>query len=741
MDKFLLNRGLNYSVFLVLIVFYPGYSLATPCSVNNGLISSNCTDFTWSSGNVFNSSTITSSTSDAVRANGSVGRFENSPGGQIDGVGSVGFIVPSGNDNVGQIINLGRITSQQSQGISVSGSVTRIENSGTIDSTAGPQLGRAAIFNWNNGSIGLIQNNGQINSPYGGIENFLGGTITEIRNGTNGVISSNFLSINNHLNSSIGTIVNSAIIGTPGGYIGILNADNASDNSTIGVITNTGTIIGTFGISNQRTITTINNAQGAGNASGALTYTGVLPTNYNVMIFSSSTYGRLAVTNGTGVTNFGVAAGSIVTNNTRYTSVLSGLSSSNIAPATTSGTYGPYSWTLTLQSGSTSVWDLIFGTVASSSGSSSSNYQSSLIATNRMKGINAARILEGLSANPGAMASVITALDGLSGVAQANAVTQTLPVITGASSQATTNSMQALNQVVQGRQNALRGMASGEEYIGNRDMWMKAFGSWANQADLNGVAGYKINTGGLAIGIDKGISPKINLGGVFAFANSGVSSNSGTAPSGVTINSYQVGVYGDYAMQKNLIANAQLDVGMNQNNAYRNILFMGTNANANYNSYSGHVGAGLRYMMPLDSKNTFIPSIRADYTTVQTNGYTETGAGALNLNVSSQTYNTLPVSADVRIDHALPNKLTLSANAGAGYNILNNQVSITSAYQGGGAAYATNGLQVSPWIYNAGAGITGQLTKGLQINVRYDNVFSTTGYMNQMVSARLKMPI
>ncbi len=371
----------------------------------------------------------------------------------------------------------------------------------------------------------------------------------------------------------------------------------------------------------------------------------------------------------------------------------------------------------------------------------SSSYHSNAISQLRNHAGNAARILDSLSANPGAMTSVINTLDGLSGTAQANAITQTLPVIIGASSQATNNSMQALNQVIQGRQNALRGMASGEEYIGNRDMWMKAFGSWANQADLNGVAGYKINTGGLAIGIDKGITPKINLGGVFAFANSGVSSNSSDAPSGVTINSYQVGVYGDYAIQKNLIANAQLDVGMNQNKSYRNIIFMGTNANANYNSYSGHVGTGIKYMMPLDSSNTFIPSIRADYTTVQTNGYTETGAGALNLQVNSQAYNTLPVSADLRIDHALPNKLTLSGNAGAGYNILNNQVSITSAYQGGGTAYATNGLQVSPWIYNAGAGLTGQLTKGLEINVRYDNVFSTTGYMNQMVSAKLKMPI
>jgi hypothetical protein len=85
--------------------------------------------------------------------------------------------------------------------------------------------------------------------------------------------------------------------------------------------------------------------------------------------------------------------------------------------------------------------------------------------------------------------------------------------------------------------------------------------------------------------------------------------------------------------------------------------------------------------------------------------------------------------------------MTLSANAGAGYNTLNNQVSATSAYAGGGTSFATNGLQVSPMLYNAGVGVTGQIDKSLQLNVRYDNVFSPTGYMNQMVSAKLKIPL
>jgi outer membrane autotransporter protein len=144
--------------------------------------------------------------------------------------------------------------------------------------------------------------------------------------------------------------------------------------------------------------------------------------------------------------------------------------------------------------------------------------------------------------------------------------------------------------------------------------------------------------------------------------------------------------------------------------------------------------------MPINPESTFIPSVRVDYTTVQSQAYTETGAGALNLSVGQQTYSTLIPSADLRIDHSLDSKLTLSANAGAGYNTLSNQATATSAYQGGGAVFATNGLQVSPWLYNAGVGITGQIEKNVQLNVRYDNVFSPTGYMNQMVSAKLKIP-
>jgi outer membrane autotransporter protein len=356
----------------------------------------------------------------------------------------------------------------------------------------------------------------------------------------------------------------------------------------------------------------------------------------------------------------------------------------------------------------------------------------------------AAGALDQIATNPGAMAPVLDTLDGKSGQAQANAVEQTLPAVVGAGSMAAAQNQAAFNQVVQSRQAQIAGLSSGADFAGNRDVWGKAFGNWANQGDVNNVAGYSVDGGGLAFGFDKQLSTKANLGFSLAYAYSRVSSNSSVAPSSVYVNSYQLGLYGDYQLQPTWQLNYQLDGAINTNASKRSLSsFAGTtdvgaNAYGNYNSYVVHAGLGLQKFLSLNPSTRLTPEVRLDYTTVQTDAYTESGGGLLNLKANSQSYNTLYTSASLRLDHALSNGLNISGNVGIAYNALDNNAQLTSAYQGGGPAFATNGLDISPWLYSAGVGIGGMVSKNVELNVRYDIDFSSTSYTNQMVSARVK---
>ena len=162
--------------------------------------------------------------------------------------------------------------------------------------------------------------------------------------------------------SDIDSIVNTGIISSTHPSSAVIDIDNFDPPmGSVGLITNLGTITGDgYHIKNSGTITTLNNRQGAGNSSGALTYTGALPTNYNIIVNSTSIYGKLAVTSGTGSMAFGVYSTSTLTSNL-YTSVLSGVDSSkisNLTGSTVTGTLGLFNWTLQ-DLNEDNTWDLL----------------------------------------------------------------------------------------------------------------------------------------------------------------------------------------------------------------------------------------------------------------------------------------------------------------------------------------------------------------------------------------------
>lgn len=237
--------------------------------------------------------------------------------------------------------------------------VSELLNSGTIssgNSLGGQAIGIGIEFQLRTTSIAKFVNSGTIT---------VGMAATGISN-SGGVFSS---------------FINSGIISTGNAGLGSAYAIN-NNNGLISNLTNTGTLsTGTGGTgirNNTGVITTLNNLQGYGNAVGGLTYSGNLPTNYNIIVRSANYYGQLAVTSPSGATTFGIYGGGVdgVAASTlakgTYSSVLSGITSANLTGAT-SGNYNGFTWRLNNSSGT--IWDLIIN------GASTADTQQSLANT------------------------------------------------------------------------------------------------------------------------------------------------------------------------------------------------------------------------------------------------------------------------------------------------------------------------------------------------------------------------
>ena len=204
------------------------------------------------------------------------------------------------------------------------------------------------------------------------------------------------------------------------------------------------------------------------------------------------------------------------------------------------------------------------------------------------------------------------------------------------------------------------------------------------QNSLDGVPGYRASGGGIAAGIDRTVAGRVALGGVLAYSHNSIKADNDALSQTLAVSSYQLGFYGAYALRPDVDLNFQIDGALNRNNESRCIAFINSTASASYDSHTVHAGLGIKKMIATQSGIAFVPSLRVDFAQVHADAYSETGAGPLSLNVDSQTYRELMVTAAVKSIYRIADNVHLTGEAGVGYNTLNNQVQITAAYSGFG---------------------------------------------------------
>lgn len=351
-------------------------------------------------------------------------------------------------------------------------------------------------------------------------------------------------------------------------------------------------------------------------------------------------------------------------------------------------------------------------------------------------GLGAAQVLDSGAAG---LQEVVDALGQLATAQEvSDAVSQTLPLHTGASIAATQDALASVNQIVQARIEGSTGLSAGDQAFSDRHVWVKPFGSWAEQENRDGVAGYDARTRGLTVGIDGALSPQLRLGGALAYANIDIDGKSTVAKQSSEVDVYQLVGYGSYSLDERTNLNFQVDIGQGNSQGERRIAFTQSTASSDYDSFTAHAGLGIGRNYVLDERTSITPSLRADYTWIKDQAYSETGAGALNLQVQSRKSDALVLALEGKLIRDLGNGTQLQANLGVGYDTLNERSSIVSAFAGApNAAFVTYGAEPSPWQVRGGFGLTHKTASGMEITGRYDALYKTD-FLNQTVSVKLR---
>jgi len=657
------------------------------------------------------------------------------------------------------ITNSGQMTSSSNHALQNEGTIGTISNA-SAGVIMGSEVGGIGVMN--KSKISQINNSGVISGNTAGIYNVASGEITSITNtvaGGDATIGSTqnaiynigkIGSIENGIDAKILSSLGAAILNMPGATIQSLvnNGTIMAMNDNTAAIENRGTIESLFNgsqgvigaVINMETgiITKLINSFGDG---VGLPYGGKAPVEYQTGVTSKTNYGKLAVAASpnwnTADLKYGIAPGSTVEANT-YKDVIAGYDTTTFN--STAAKTGTYSWMMnnygyTLQyNADTKSWDLVVVNLGSGGGGGTSVTRATKLFTNT-PAAGAASVID-------ANQDLLNTFGHLTTDAQVSAAaSQTLPLLVGGSQMAAQSASTSINRVISARVAANRGLSSGDEFLGDKNFWMKPFGSFADQGDIKGVAGYKARTYGAAVGFDGLVSTgSTRIGAAFAYANSSADSNTPSAPQRNLVDVYQLVGYGSHSLDANTELTFQADFGQNKNKGARSINYTVTPsvASSSFDTMTAHAGAAIARTYQAGESTRLTPSLRADYSWMEDSAYNETGAGVLNLQVGKRSTEQMVLGTDLAVNHDLSAATTLTANVGVGYDTLNKRASINAAFAGAPtAAFTTYGLEQAPWVAQVGFGLVHKTTKGAEVTARLD-VESRTGFVNQTASLKAR---
>lgn len=339
--------------------------------------------------------------------------------------------------------------------------------------------------------------------------------------------------------------------------------------------------------------------------------------------------------------------------------------------------------------------------------------------------------------NP-AMDPVFEALNKLpTDGAVANAVESTTPQNAGATPDVASQISGGIASIVQQRQNNIMGggLNSGDEVFSQKNAWIKPFGSIGSQSDKDGLNGFDLKAYGVGMGIDGEYKQDQTIGVAFFYTNASVDVNNLDQSSDLDV--FTTLLYGSLPVISNDIKLMyQLGYAWQKTDGQRT-LFTGATATSKYTSKTASLDLKLVKTYQLSNKFALQPMVETTYRHFTSPSYTESGAGALNLEAQKFTSTELILGIGTLAHYKLNDYSKLIANINVGYDFHDRQTNVVSSYQGASSVtFNTNGIDNGRWNYDLGVGYEFDMNDFSNLNLSYNMQGQGTDFINNTISAK-----
>jgi len=238
--------------------------------------------------------------------------------------------------------------------------------------------------------------------------------------------------------------------------------------------------------------------------------------------------------------------------------------------------------------------------------------------------------------------------------------------------------------------------------------WLKGFGGTAEQDARQASTGYDSSNIGTMLAYDVPLGSNTRAGLGIGYAKSTIDGK--TYDASTDFNTYQTTAYIGHENGPWFVY-GDMSFGWNDYTGTRNISFPGVSrtANANYSGQDYTAFASTGYHFPIQ-KFTLTPLASLQYTRMNLNGHTETGAGDIDLQVQSQHYDFLESGLGAKVDRNFSYRdgvYVPEIHVKWLHELSNPTLAQNAAFTApGSSSFATQGLKTSDNTFNVGAGLT-----------------------------------